>query len=152
MKEFNLKDYERWCEEHKMDVSDEKSLTEYKLSLNEENAPQEPKNDELESFINNNFEQFIKSTMILLAKKENANNMSRLADLLIEFMKRLENAEEDVSVYEALIEATQFAFGNQLDRLIVSTYEALKLFAKMFDNFNSDDLEKELEKLEKSVK
>ena len=66
-KEFNLKDYERWCSESGLKPSDELSLTHYKLSLSLVN---ENEKEFIEEFIRNCYINLYTSTFCIFAKSE----------------------------------------------------------------------------------
>ena len=101
-KKFNLKDYEKWCADHKKDLSSEESLKEYKLSLEKENSLKKAK----KGLKRENLKTFVKSVMVLCAGDDHLTEMQELANKV--------NQCIDDDLAEAIQESLLYAYGKTL--------------------------------------
>ena len=130
-KKFNLKDYALWCEKNQKPVEDEKSLSEYKLSLEKENSLKKAKNDEKQKILNDNFVSFIKSLMVMFADDEHIEDMKKLSNSVFE-----DTMDEVIS---SCIEATIMAYGKTLVELMTNTITAIGLLNPVFENAKGEN-------------
>lgn len=127
MKEFDLKDYEKWCEEHKRDCSDEKALNEYKLSLNDEKSVKGLKKVKCSkgeySYSDYNIEHFIKWCVesLKIGAKANEEAISNVEKIAIDTEKDLKEIDKEALclIYESMFEST--------GELIIETMKNIKI-------------------------
>ena len=109
-RKFNLKDYQKWCEEHKKDILSENSLKEYKLSLEKENALKKAKNNEIKKIKMESLINLIKGAMMLCSQDEKLKEMEKLS------IKTIECIDEKLG--EAIYESLVFAYGSTLVEIV----------------------------------
>lgn len=134
-KKFNLKDYALWCERNKKPVEEEKSLSEYKLSLEQENSLKKVKKDENEKILNEAFVNFMKSTMLLLANGGHIEDMKKLSNDLFK--------ECDEFFIMACRVATLECYGKDLANIMANNIKALELKKHLLEDENEEGEEED---------